>query len=493
LKNIKWDEKLGGNMEKNVLFILCDQFRYDILGYNNHKLIKTPNLDRLAKISNNFNNAHTICPLCSPARGALLSGVEPQINGVIDNLHVGASNQKPLGNEVNTWLKGTLKSNFQTAYYGKWHLGTWDSESYNVTFDMSAPEFDDNRVRKNSRATSRGELKENAVKNEFNDWSRDGLISDEYKMPFYGKIDDESQMRDYKTCQKAKAFIDNTNSDNPWFVTASFKSPHFPLGIPEPYFTMYDYKDIELPKNFFDNFQNKPWYQNRHWWPLITDRFTKEDWQKTIAAYYGLISLTDKWIGEILEVAESNANGRETVVIFTADHGEMLASHSRFDKSAYFYEEVMRIPLLICNDLNNKKERYKDIKEYCSTLDISKTLYNLANSDGQKGRNLIDLINGNSNENWPDEVYGEYHRYNAHRFEIRTISTSKYKYCFNFHDIDELYDLENDREELFNLSDDQDYCEIKKELKEKLFKHLEEIDDYILQNLDNISPAGVVL
>jgi arylsulfatase A-like enzyme len=479
--------------DTNVLFILCDQFRQDIPGFNGNRVVKTPNLDKLASISSNFKNAHTICPLCSPARGALLSGCEPQINGVIDNLFVGSSNQKPLGSEVNTWLKESAKNGFQTGYFGKWHLGEWDYKSNNVTFDMSAPEFTDSRIKKYSRATAKGELREGVVQNEMKDWNRDGKLDEAYKMPFYGKLDNEKGMRDYKTCTKVVDFINNTDSNSPWSVTASFKSPHFPLGIPEPYFSMYDPKEIKLPKNFKDNFQNKPWFQNRHWWPLITDRFTEDDWKKTIAAYYGLVTMTDYWIGQILDAAKENSHGKDTVVIFTADHGEMLSSHSRFDKAAYFYEEVMRIPLLICKDLNGKNSVKEDRMEYTSTLDTSKTLYNLLGSDGEKGRNLIDLIDGKSKEEFNDEVFSEYHRYNSHLFEIRMISTPKYKYCFNPQDIDELYDLENDKDELFNLSDDENYADIKRDLKKRLLAHLEKLDDNILQTLDSMPPAGCVL
>jgi arylsulfatase A-like enzyme len=479
--------------DKNVLFILCDQFRSDSTGFNSNKIVKTPNLDRLALNSTNFVNAHTICPLCSPARGTLLSGKIPQNNGVIDNLFVGASNQKPLGNEVNTWLKEAGKNNYQTAYFGKWHLGKWEPSCYNVTFDMSALEFVDSRNKKCSRANAKGELREGVVLNEKKDWNRDGELDSSYKMPFYGKLDSEEGMRDFKSMKKTVSFLDNTDDNTPWCVTTSFKSPHFPLGIPDPYYSMYDWKDMELPQSFYDNFQNKPWFQNRHWWPLITDRFSIEDWKKTIAAYYGLISLTDKWIGNVLNSAKKNSHGRETLVIFTADHGEMLGAHSRFDKAAYFYEEAIRIPLLICNDLNNESNKPEIRNEYVSTLDTSKTLYKAVDADGEEGRDLVSLIDGTSQDEWKDEVFAEYHRYNAHLFEIRMIKTPEFKYCFNPQDIDELYDLRNDKEELHNLSDDERYIEIKKKMKKRLFEHLKEVDDNILQTLENVPPAGCVL
>lgn len=480
--------------ENNVLFILCDQFKQDIPGFNGNTIVQTPHLDKLSEISTNFVNAHTICPLCSPARGALLSGLEPNLNGVIDNLLVGASQQQPLGEVIDTWLKAASTNGFTTGYFGKWHLGKWDYASRkNITFDMSAPEFVDSRKNKGARATAHGELKKHVIKNEMIDWNRDGHLDSQYKMPFYGKLESEEGMRDYATCRKAISFLNQTKDDTPWCCTASFKSPHFPLGIPEPYYSMYDWRKIALPDNFRDNFQNKPWFQNRHWWPLITDRFTDDDWRKTIAAYYGLVSLTDHWIGQVLEAAKQHTHGRKTTVIFTADHGEMLGAHSRFDKAAYFYEEVMRVPLLVCKDLGGVGVKKEVRSEYTSTLDTSKTLYHLLGSEGYKGRDLCALMDGTSQDEWNPVSFAEYHRYNAHLFELRMITTPSFKYCFNPQDIDELYDLKNDKEELYNVSDNEAYAEIKETLKNTLIKHLQANNDSILQSLDSIPPAGCVM
>ncbi|MGV8979726.1 sulfatase-like hydrolase/transferase [Clostridium sp.] len=475
----------------NILFIYTDQWRADCVGYHNHPTVKTPNLDTLAGISADFCNSHTTTPLCTPARGIMMTGLMPHESGVIDNCDVGASTQAYLPSAAHTWLDATAQVGYKTGYFGKWHLGAdWYTDDKNIEFDLCRKEGNAERhLCKNPTgpATERGELVPGVRKLR----GLSQIERSQDKPPFYEKIESIETRMEYAVTNKALEFLEKSDNE-PWCLTASFVGPHFPSSIPEPYFSMYDYKDIELPSNLNDRFLNKPWYQNRHWWPtMITDDFTEENWKRTAAAYYGAITMIDDLIGKLLKSAKEHSGGRKTRVIFTSDHGEMLGAHSRFDKGSYFYEEVMRTPLLVCPDLNGTQSGIVR-HEYCSTPDIAKTFFEFANEDVGCGKSLLPLLDPEYSDNREDVVYGSYYKYNGHSFEVRCIKTPKYKYSFVPQDIDELYDIENDPFELINVSDNDEYREIKSELKEKLFKHMHENGDYLLKIMDELPRAGII-
>lgn len=478
-------------MNKNVLILLVDQWRAECFGFKNHKFVKTPNIDKLALHSVNFSNSHTVTPLCSPARGCLLTSLVPHINGVIDNLYVGASKQKPLSDCNDTWLKAAARNGFCTAYFGKWHLGEWDPQKYGITTDVFKQELS-NKNKSFAMANSRGELLPDAIKRKTVSWKADENI-DSGKLPYYGIRPDESTAPDHIACENTIEYLSKT-SDKAWCVTMSLRSPHFPLSVPEPFYSMYNANDMVLPESFNDHFVNKPWFQNRHWWPSMnTDYLSIQDWKKTIAAYYGMISYTDFLIGRALDAAIKYSGGRPTTVIFTSDHGEMMGCHSRFDKGAYFYDEVMRTPLLLCSDINDNSIKSSTRKEYCSSSDIGATIFDLVGAQAPSGRSLVKLIQNCSNSSWPDEAYGSYYKYNGHSFEVRTITTPRFKYSYVPQDIDELYDLENDPCEMVNLSDNYEYLSVKTSLREKLFNKMKTEGDYLLDRKDSLVNAGTII
>jgi arylsulfatase A-like enzyme len=480
-KNLR---NIGGliAMKDNVLFILTDQWRADSLSCHGHSVVKTPHIDILAKNSIDYRNSFTVCPLCTPARGCLMTGLLPHKSGIVDNCHVGASKQSFLPNTAYTWLDEFVANGYRTAYYGKWHLGNlWDSKKHGVDFDICSQEVKPNFKPANP-ASERGEIRKG-----FHTLYQDKVLEDEnYNPPFYKKIDSIEERVEYKVKEKALNFLNNLDDeDSPWCLTASFVSPHFPLSLPEPYFSMYNPESIELSDSINDRFLNKPWFQNRHWWPsMITDGFSKLEWQKTMSAYFGMVSMTDALIGEIIEKAKLVSGGRKTRVIFTADHGEMLGAHSRFDKGAYFYDDVMRTPLVVCPDLNGTQNQIIS-EEFVSTADIAKTMFNLASN--KSGKNIVTQKEMNNEK----IVYGQYHKYNGHSFEVRCIRTDKYKYSYIPQDIDELYDLEKDPNELTNVSDWVEYQDIKSKLKSTLLEHIELEKDYLL-DLKQLPQAGCI-
>ena len=382
-----------------------------------------------------------------------MTGLYPHQSGIIDNCDAGASTQEYLPKSSITWLDRRQESGRKTGYFGKWHLGLdWQSKETGVEFDICRIESD--RLKHETRipeatVTERGQLKNMQD-------PRSAKKSDDDYVPFYKKLDSIEKRFEYKVTKKTMEFLEK-NRDKPWCVTASLVGPHFPNSNPEPFYIMYDQVDIPMPKSMYDTFQNKPWYQSRKWWPSIdTEYFDEHEWEKTIRAYYGSISLMDYFIGQILEKAKECSGGRKTIVIFTSDHGEMLGNHGKFDKHAYCYEDVIRTPLLVCPDLKGEQEK-NVCANNCNTLDIAQTFFELAGCKCKNGRSLFKISEDKKEKK--EDIYCNYYKYNGHSFEIRAIKEGNIKYSFIPQDIDELYDLSTDPNEMINLSDDY-LCDI---------------------------------
>jgi len=476
--------------EDNILFLFTDQWRADCLGSHGHPIVRTPNLDALCEHSADFTNSFTVVPLCTPARGTIMTGHLPHQTGVIDNCDVGASGQEYLHKDAYTWQNAAAQAGYRTGYFGKWHLGgDWPENQTEIEFDPCREGRDWDRAAhaRTGRpvpVTERGQFHPG-------EGPTTGPDSNGNRSPFYEKLDDVSERMEYVVTQKALDFLARDDG-SPWCLTASFVGPHFPSALPEPYFSMYPSEEMPLPESIDDRLLNKPWFQGRNWWPSVsTDCFDAREWKKTISAYYGGVTMMDALLGEILEAARGHGNGRKTRVIFTADHGEMLGAHGKFDKHAYFYEEVMRTPLLICSDLNGSQPGLKR-EEFCNSQDLAQTFFEMCGTKRGAGESLLPLLDPTYSDDRQQVTFGSYYKYNGHSFEIRCIRTERYKYSWIPQDIDELYDLQNDPHEMHNLSDRDAYLSVKSELKERLMAHLAEVDDYILKQADPLPAAGSI-
>jgi arylsulfatase A-like enzyme len=470
--------------DHNVLFLLTDQWRHDALGFAGSELAHTPALDRLAAGATVFDRALTSTPLCSPARGCMMTGRWPHQTGMTDNIGVGATRQQPLGRERRTWLEAARDAGFRVGFYGKWHLGE-DGPISRGAHGYSRAGFDRGRPPAgagDAPATETGELRPDYV-------VPAAKVMPGGKPPFYGviggTIDDTPTG---KTAAEAIGFL-NTPDPAPWFLTVSFHGPHFPHLMPEPFASLIDPDRVPLPASMDDDFGGKPWFQGRTWWPYHdTSDLDEDDWRRTAAAYYGMIAMIDEAIGRVTDAACAAANGRPTTVVFTSDHGEMLGAHNRFDKGPYFYDEVMRVPLVIRPTEGAASARRH---EFVSPVDLGATLFGLAGERCEgTGRDLLSLIAGDSPDAWPDEAFGWYESYNGHSFELRSVRTPDHRYCFNPQDVDELYDLREDPNELTNLAGEPDHADIAAALRERVFDWMRREGDPLVDRWRDLPSAG---
>ena len=237
-------------MKKNLLFLMVDQMHGQVLEKENPCI--TPNLDKLARNGVKFQRAHTPNPVCSPARASIMTGLLPHNHGVTTVTHTVDEDQSNLRTDKEHWAQRLKEDGYKTAYFGKWHVERtnqlhnfgWDTYNYQ---DKANDEYDKtNKVHKQSIDTSKPHL--------FID-NPPGYD----KTPFYGisKLDTDQRIVGLVS-NRAKKFISEEISNEPWACFVSVIEPHDPFISTKKYYDMYENVDISLPKSFSDDMMDKP-------------------------------------------------------------------------------------------------------------------------------------------------------------------------------------------------------------------------------------------
>jgi arylsulfatase A-like enzyme len=458
---------------KNVLLLMFDDLRFDNFSYV-HGHARTPDIDALAKESVIFTAACTPTGLCSPSRAALLTGRLGHRTGLDDNCHVWQSRLMGLDLNQTTVLEWAREKDYFIGYFGKWHLGP-DGPIRRGVHRFSSNGFERGRKL--------------PVKPDFDSIKRyyDKNKNFEEKPEFYATR--KGGYEDTPTKQKvneAVAFLDEAkNITLPFYLTVSFNAPHPPYVVPKPFNTMYDYRDVELPKSLNESIDRKPKYQREVlWYWHDVGHMSEDDWRKATTFYWGSVSMIDKAVGEIITTLKKNGFWENTMIVFIGVQGSMIGEHHLYDKGPYSYDELMRIPMLV---------RVPDIApravtRHVSLIDINQTLVKWMDLEpitpNLDSRSLFPLMEkGDDGWDTPDEAFYHYEWYNGKWYGIRTIRTPDFKYCWNPVDTDELYDLKNDPFEMKNLIDLPQYGSTQKELQQRLLTYLRKVEDPLYEKL----------
>lgn len=407
----------------NLLFIITDQQRFDAMSIAGNKVLKTPNLDRLAKQGTRFINAYTPCAVCSPARSSILTGTTVENNGMKVNEYAYGFKQAGLMT-MPTFDEILSKNGYHCEYYGKWHTQSSHASIYQNPIkiikegkSVFGPEgslwiYEDflNKLSRN-RDLKEGELYDIFSKRPYKANPMD---------KFYGKTNDDVKQskrkqsqpdlhgellidKDYSiTAFQAKQTIEALTRlrDSTFSITCSFHSPHAPMLPTAPYYNMYPVKDMVVPISISDDMQNSPYIK-------MNGRLEHKEYadpekiKYMISSYYGLVKEIDDWVGKILDKLNELGLDKNTLVIFTSDHGEMLGAHGMREKNV-FYEESAHIPLLI--RYPNKIKKNSIVKAYTSNIDLFPTILDYLNIEKHEsnGKSLRGLIEGYDTE------YGKY-------------------------------------------------------------------------------------
>ena len=343
----------------NLLFIMTDQQRYDVFSHRGNMHIETPNLDRLAGEGALFGQATCTYPVCGPSRAAILSGCH-----MFDGKY-GSGNREPEGESlflepVTTFDEALARAGYHVEYHGKWHTGNEHLDCYrgdNRVWGHHLREYHDYLAARYERPAG-----DAYAVDPYSDWPfRKVPLNDVadaeasktyavYRKNSYGvfEIGNEDTMTAF-TVDKTVRFL-RSRPPGPFSVTCSILHPHLPFTPNEHYAAMFGPGTMPIPGNVdayykpeFNQFHGK---KNRK--KAIPELISAdgEGLGQFLALYYALIKEIDDHVGRLLDVLAEEGHDRNTLVIFTSDHGDMGGSHNSFAKCA-FYEESLRVPLIM--------------------------------------------------------------------------------------------------------------------------------------------------
>ena len=377
----------------NFVFILIDDLRFDALG-STGPYAKTPNIDRIAAGGVNFRNAFVTTPLCSPSRASYLTGRYVHAHRVSGN-----GDNAALSHQLVTFPRLLQGAGYDTAYIGKWHMGTDDTPR--PGFDRWVS-FKGQGVYKNPPLNIDGR-----------------------------QVKGEGYMTDLLSDHAAE-FV-RRQRPKPFCLTLAHKAVHGPFEPADRHLNLYN--DVALPKP--PNLQGD---RTRH--------------EQIARNQLRCLAAIDEGVGRLLQAIDETGQTENTVVVFTSDNGYFWGEHGYGDKR-WAYEESIRIPLLVRYPKLVKPAR--DAGQMALNIDIAPTILDLAGvkpPPGTHGESLVPILNGKARK-WRRSILTEY--FKEERFPAtptwQSVRTERWK-LVNYPDQsarDELFDLRADRFETRNL------------------------------------------
>jgi len=343
----------------NLIFVFPDQMRGQAMGFLEEDPVITPNLDRFAEQSIVFTQAVSNYPVCSPYRAMLMTGMYPQANKVMSNCNSnGAKYGYELQEKDRCWSDVLKESGYSLGYIGKWHLDSpfkpWVKSGNNsATFAWNewCPK---NRRHGFDFWYSYGTY-DNHFKPEY--WTTDSTRDKRIKIDQWSPEHEADKAIDY-IMNRGESFRD---PEKPFALVVAMNPPHMPYKlVPEKYLKMYEGKTIE-------DLINRPSVN------LKENTKGARLSRKQIKNYFAMVTGVDDQFGRILKVLDETGLERDTIVVFTSDHGNCLGCHDQVSKNVH-YEESIRVPFMM-RWPDKIKARQDDL--LLSTPDIYPTLMDL--------------------------------------------------------------------------------------------------------------------
>ncbi|HET7171774.1 MAG TPA: choline-sulfatase [Gaiellales bacterium] len=413
----------------NVLLVMCDQLAAGWLPFHGHAATHAPHLAALAREGVVFERAYCASPLCGPSRAAMLTGRLPSATGVFDN-----AAEWPAA--MPTVVHALRAAGYATALAGKMHfVGPDQLHGYEerLTTDVYPASFD---------------------------WTPDWSLPAGVRLPWYHNVEsllmagvrEAAMQTDYDdevafhAVRKLRELA-RARDGRPFFLTVSFTNPHDPWEVRRRHWDLYEHVDVGRPTA---GRASDPLSERLRAMCGLDDRpLTAEEKARARRAYLAAISYADERIGEVLAALADCGHAGDTVVVFTADHGELLGEHELWYKMS-FLDPSARVPLV----LRMPGRAAARVAAPVSHLDLAPTLAELAGADlgGDElhGASLVPVVEGRER---PGDVLAEYLAEGVTEPAVM-IRRGRHKLVRCGEDPDQLHDLDADPHELANLAGD---------------------------------------
>ena len=465
-------------MEKkpNVIIVMADQLRYDML----EKGI-TPNIQQIAEDGVVFNICYCACPLCVPARGAFFTGTYPGNNGSMINPWAPVDRSYGMVKKEFDNLYTLMENQWNSIHAGKQHLYTEGEklecrENSPTKFAATDDTYFQHLKAEGRRKPGGPEFRTLVPEMAEGKYTR--AVS--YSIPTTGCYEEGYEhFYDGFYTERALAALKERDTSKPLLLNMMYLAPHPPFDIPEPWYSRFE--KAEVSENVGIWYDRQSPLQMYNLTGAAGSRYSREQWKEVWRVYEGLVSLLDDCVGKILDELKRQGIYDDSLIIFTADHGEMLGSHRLFQKMC-MYEESARTPVYIKfpKGYSCSKKKYD---QYISSIDIFPTIcefLGLHPVHKVDGESLMPILTGQKQELDRKELYIQFDGNGARSNFQRCVMKDGYKLIadiFKDETYLELYQVENDPYETENLVFDPGYDAKTEELLKLLRIHMEEMND----------------
>ncbi|MFB3826647.1 MAG: sulfatase [Bryobacteraceae bacterium] len=452
----------------NILFMMSDDHPVAHLSCYGNRIVRTPNLDRLAQSGARFTNCFVGNSLCAPARATALTGCHSHINGVRGNSEAKDAPPEFLRPGVATWPELLKKAGYRTAVVGKWHLNDEPRGfDYSCVLPGQGLYFDPDFIENGRRTKMRGYATDitTALALKWLESAGPG--------PFALVYQHKAPHRPFLPAPRHARLFDEIEFPRPSTYDDDYATRRLAREAEDMRFDISlagDYQD--LPKNLSPA-ERKAW---------IYQRFVKDHARATVGV--------DENVGRVLDLLDKRGLTRNTLIVYTSDNGFFLGEHGWYDKR-FMYEPSLRIPLLV----HAPGAAAGQVEAHMvQNIDFAPTILDYAGvpaPPGMQGRSFRPLLEGREPSDWRRSIYYTYfenswvlhgkgreamrdpsfafftpHRVSPHR----GVRTQRYKLIDYYHEgaYRELFDLEKDPDELRNLSGNPGYAKVEAELGREL-------------------------
>lgn len=487
------------SQQPHFIILITDQQRADWLGCYGHSVVQTPNIDKIAKKGTRFDNFHVANPVCMPNRASLLTGRYPSVHGLRHNGCL-------LPTRARTFVDLLAENGYKTAAIGKSHLqpftglapqaGTstsaeaWQEDGQDYTLE-EPPHYDDEGrfhfptpyygyqhvdMVTGHGTTCGGHYRQWLREQRPHDWQQ--LLDPANQMPHdYAcpqaertQVPEELYPTNYIKQQARDYLQNNLTNEQPTFTFISFPDPHHPWNPPGKYWDMYSADQFEVPVGYADH-QNPPAHL-RYWKEKLDDgtqdtgrqmafMTSDENIKQAMALTAGMISLIDDAIGEVMQTVHASGQADNTVVCFTADHGDYLGDFNLLLKGGWLKQSICQVPFIWADPTQDQQAVSNALS---STIDIAATVLDRAGIEifnGNQGRSLLPALNSDDviRHSLLIEENDPLPRYNFKSpGRVRQVLKDNWSLTLiQGHEEGELYDRNVDPNECNNLWDHPDY------------------------------------
>jgi choline-sulfatase len=437
----------------NILLIMSDEHNQKVSGCYGNAVVKTPNIDSLASQGVTFDNHYCNSPLCVPSRSSFTAGKYASRVDVW-----GLTSELP-SEDMPSIAQSLSSAGYQPYLCGKMHY----AEIRRYGFTQVGGDFNNNIKTGRGKRLTPTDIKQHTP------------LSPRFE-EFHPGNQGSTVRHDIRVTAGAVDFLNKRESDSPFFLLVGYLAPHFPLIVPEPFYTPYKDKVPmpEIPAGWLENLPTNYKLQRTGFRETdVPDAKVKTGRE----LYYGLTTWMDNEVGKVLSALRANPRiADNTIIIYTTDHGENMGEHGLWWKNC-MYEQAARVPMIVSYPKRWKGGQRRKLAS--GHVDLVRTIIDLAGGKAPadwNGDSLVPWLD-NANYKWKDLACSEYYaQFISHGLVM--LRTGKWKYIYHGKPAEnlpverELFNLEADPNEFTNIANDPKNAKLIAYLHQRLVKEV---------------------